>query len=227
MLFKTYSNSTLTPSGARAFTARINTADVDRDLEVLDPAGMDASEFLRNPAIFWNHDYNKPVGKALMIARAPDGWLSPAQVALRPDGFVGDFFPDYAWAMIRQGIVRGVSTGFEIVEARSPAAEDRKRYGPDVERIISRWKLLEWSVAPLQSNTEAVITAVGKGLITRAIAIKAYPTLEIPREDRPDGRRVVIIPCRLRNPGLVYSTLDMMLGKCPDPPARRLNPEVR
>src|SRR6187551_1460557 len=44
------------------FTARITTDALDRQDEVVIPDGGQFSDFLNCGAIFWNHDYNKPVG---------------------------------------------------------------------------------------------------------------------------------------------------------------------
>jgi hypothetical protein len=51
---------------------------------------------------------------------------------------------------------------------------DKKKYGEDVKTIYSRWKLLEVSLAPLQANPEALITAVKKGICSPASARKWF-----------------------------------------------------
>ncbi len=43
-----------------------------------------------------------------------------------------------------------------------------------MQTIFSRWKLLEVSLAPLQANPEALITAVKKGICSPAAARKWF-----------------------------------------------------
>jgi hypothetical protein len=57
---------------------------------------------------------------------------------------------------------------------------DRKKYGGSVSRIFSRWKLLEVSLAPLQANPEALITAVKKGLCS-PVGAKRWFGIEVPK----------------------------------------------
>ncbi len=46
-------------SDPQAFTARISTAALDRDNEVLLPTGADLREFDKSGAGFFNHDYSR------------------------------------------------------------------------------------------------------------------------------------------------------------------------
>jgi len=174
--------------GTRSFTATITTGSKDRDHEVLIPDGMDPTEFKASPTIFWNHWYDQPIGKANSIDKASDGWKSTAEIAARPADYQGDFFPDFAWAMIQQGMVSGVSVGFEPTEERRPTSKDREKHGQDVRSIISKWRLLEWSIAPLQSNIGAVITAVHKGRLSRHAAEAMVPGIDLPR-----AKKVIVL----------------------------------
>lgn len=169
------------------FTARITTAALDRDDEALLPSGMDPSEFDASGTVFWNHDYDKPVavpGKP----RQHDGQVGcPATFLKRPaDWKDGPWFPDFVRAFVQQmnaaGKSVGVSVGFLPVEARKPSKKDRETWGDRVKSVVSKWKLLEWSIAPVQANPEAVITAVGKSL--DRVAFKAlFPTLPLPAHE--------------------------------------------
>jgi hypothetical protein len=175
---------------SRQFTATITAETIDRDREVLLPQGMIATEFNKSPTVFWNHDYNRPVGTCDKLTKLDTSWSAKARIASRPAEMQGEFFPDTVWALIDQGIVKGVSVGFEPIEYRNPTAKDRAKWGESVTRIISKWMLLEWSIAPLQANTDAVITAVGKGLLTRDVAVKAYPGIEFPSAKK---RTVIVV----------------------------------
>lgn len=151
-----------------SFTARITTDGVDRDREVLLPAGCDATDFEKCGAIFWNHNYDQPIGVASKLSRG-DRWIDGRGSFLkRPDDWEGDFFPDFARAFVRQmkaaGRSCGVSVGFVPKEARVPTRDDKAMYGEDVRRVISKWKLLEWSIAPVQANPQAMVQSIGKSL---------------------------------------------------------------
>jgi HK97 family phage prohead protease len=166
----------------RGFTAVITAETIDRDGEVLVPQGMNATEFERNPVLFWNHDYSQPVGKSAGLKRRERDIVGDFTFAQRPDGYVGDFFPEVAAALVGQGIVNGVSVGFvpEDGGARRATEVDRKKYGGNVSTVFSRWKLLEVSLAPLQANPEALITAVRKGVMS-PVAAKKWFGIEAPK----------------------------------------------
>ncbi len=146
---------------AKGFTAVITAETIDRDGEVLIPQGMNSKEFEQNPVLFWNHDYSEPVGKCVGIKRRERDIVGEFAFAQRPDGYSGEFFPEVAAALVGQGIVNGVSVGYVPEEGgtRRATEVDRKKYGGNVSTIFSRWKLLEVSLAPLQANPEALITA--------------------------------------------------------------------
>ena len=168
---------------ASGFTAVITSETIDRDGEVLIPSGMNSKEFDRNPTLFWNHDYAEPVGKAVgPLKRKEREIVADFVFAKRPDGYAGEFFPEVAAALVGQGIVSGVSVGYVPEEGgvRMATDIDRKKYGGSVSRIFSRWKLLEVSLAPLQANPEALITAVKKGLCS-PFGAKRWFGIEVPK----------------------------------------------
>lgn len=153
-----------TTVSAGRFTATISTDSIDRDGEVMVPQGMNSTDFERNPVVFWNHDYSMPVAKGLSLTRNDRSVVAVSEFASRPADFVGPFFPDFARALVEQGVVKGVSVGFMPMAdgMRKATPADRDRYGDGVERVYSKWKLLEFSLAPLPANQDALISAVGK-----------------------------------------------------------------
>jgi hypothetical protein len=68
------------------------------------------------------------------------------------------------------GINPGVSIGFMPIESRNATKADIAKYGAGVGAVHSKWKLLEFSIAPVQANQDAYVTAVGKGLMAREVA---------------------------------------------------------
>jgi len=192
---------------ARGFTAVVSAETLDRDGEVLIPQGCNAKEFLSNPTLFWNHDYTKPVGRCVDLKRVGSTLVGEFEFAQKPDGYEGEFFPEVAAALVGQGVVNAVSVGYvpEIGGVRTALPPDKKRYGERCHTIYNRWKLLEISLAPLQSNPDALITAVKKGFCSERMAKSLFGDIQ-GSEDRkirmtiktaaPRTKMQIILPAR-------------------------------
>lgn len=184
--------------------ATITTETIDRDGEVLISQGMDATSFERNPQLFYNHDWSNPIGNALDLRRSDRQIDATLVFAQRPDDW-GDspYFPKYVESLVTQGVVRGVSIGFQPKDdgVRKATDVDRKQYGDKVHTIYSKWDLMEVSIAPLPANPRALVTAVTKGAVDRAAA-KAFAGVEAPRRIQivvPDiGRLSKLSETRIR-----------------------------
>lgn len=152
---------------AGGFAATITTEMIDRDGEVVIAQGMNAAEYETNPILFYNHDYNLPVGRCLSLERRPTSISAEFKFAERPADFEGPFFPEFVAAMVGQGVVRGVSIGYTAENGgiRRATPDDRKRWGDGVHTVYNKWKLMEISVAPMQCNPGALINAVRKGAV--------------------------------------------------------------
>jgi HK97 family phage prohead protease len=167
---------------AKGFAAVITAETLDRDGEVLIPQGMNSVEFEKNPTLFWNHDYAQPVGRCNGLKRKEATIVGDFTFAQRPDGYGGEFFPEVAAALVGQGVVNAVSVGYvpEDGGVRRATEIDRKKYGDRVHTVYSRWKLLEVSLAPLQANPDALITAVKKGMMS-PVAAKRWFGIDAPK----------------------------------------------
>ena len=183
------------------FSATITQNISDRDDEAVLPIGMIAKDFDTSGAIFWSHDYQQPVAIPVgKLVKTADSVTAKARFMERPAGYVGEFFPDFARAFVTQmskaGRKPGVSIGFIPIESRKPSAKDRAAYGDQCRNVITRWKLLEWSIAPVQANPESYVTAVGKSI--GPAACKALFGVELkeeapPKVEAPPRRTVVIL----------------------------------
>ena len=186
------------------FSAIISSSAVDREDEVLLPHGMIATEFERAGTIFWNHDYDEPIGFAGVLRRTEAGIEAVGNTFMRrPGDYEGPFLPDFARAFVTQaqaaGKQAGVSVGFLPIESRPATKADRERFGMNVRRVHAKWKLLEFSIAPLQANPQAVVTAIGKRLSADAWR-KLFPAIDVdaalaaapmPPPDRSPKRYVI------------------------------------
>lgn len=154
----------------RADISFITTDAVDRDFEVMLPKGGDFSQFRKNPVVTWAHKYDQlPVGRSLWLKReikgSIDGWLAKTQYIIRPpDWGSSPWFADAVWHMVRSGSLPGKSIGFIPLQVRGP--EEREIAArpalAGVKFIIAKWLVLEYAVAPVQSNPDAVVVATAK-----------------------------------------------------------------
>lgn len=161
----------------RSVVASISSISVDRDGDVLIPQGCDATDFLKSPTVFFNHDYKLPVGKCIAIKRMPDHLQATTLFAKKPENHGGDWLPDTLLSLFQQGVIHGFSVGFTPIESRKPTVKDKQLFGKQVNHVYSKWKLLEYSVAPLPANQDAIALAVSKGLVTADAVDRYWPDL--------------------------------------------------
>lgn len=156
----------------RADVSLITSNAKDRDMEVMLPGGGDFKEFKQNPVVPFAHRYDQlPVGRSLWMKRVkpkggqgPDGWLGKTQYTSQPPGWKGDWFPDAVFHFITEGVLRGKSIGFIPMKMHKPIPEEIEKRPElaEVRWVIETWKALEYSVAPVQSNPDAVVVQVAK-----------------------------------------------------------------
>lgn len=167
-MLKKQLDATLKSSGSKV-EATITTESMDRDGEVVISQGMNSTEFELNPIVFYNHDYDQPIGKISELRRGDGKIDATINFAQRPEGFEGSYFPEFVESLVDQGIVKGISIGFAPLEGgvRRASKEDNERYGQGVRQVYSKWKLMEVSVAPLPANPTALVSAVNKGICSQ------------------------------------------------------------
>jgi len=147
--------------GSRQIHATINTSAVDRDREVVLPAGANLAEFERNPVILLGHRADQlPIGRATKLKRHPDAITATIQIATGPRG-------DEVLSLFQGEFLKAFSIGFDPHES-SPPTRDEIRKRPDwaAARLVHRkWTLLEVSVVSVPANPEALAMAVSKGTL--------------------------------------------------------------
>jgi len=155
--------------GERADISLITSDAVDRDFEVMIPKGGDWSQFKRNPVVTFAHSYDQlPVGRALWVKPVKDdkqaGWLAKTQYTERPEDWKDAWFPDAVWHFVKSGDLPGKSIGFLPMDG-SPPEEKEIKARPElasVRFVIRKWLAFEYAAAPVQSNPDAIVVAVGK-----------------------------------------------------------------
>jgi HK97 family phage prohead protease len=176
------------------FIGVVSTATVDRDDEVLLPEGARLHHYARNPILLWQHDPEKPIGTGDRgdIKATADGIRVAYRLARRPDWYTGEFFPDYVRALIADGVLKGLSVGFRVLEGgiRNPSTKDIERFGQEVKRVINKWELLEVSVVSVPCNPDARIAAVTKRCDTAQPSRKHVIEVRVPRLGAEDVQRI-------------------------------------
>ena len=143
--------------GQTVFGFRITSPAVDRDKEVLDPSGMDAANYLRNPVVLWGHDTDQVVGKAVNLRRTAEGWEA--------DIVFADAVSEKARevkALVEGGYVSATSVRFRPLET-----EEGRRGVDPYYRKYTRWELLEVSLVSVPANPDAVRVKAGRVLNSR------------------------------------------------------------
>jgi hypothetical protein len=157
--------------GERADISLITTESLDRDKDVMLAVGMDWTQWKRNPVVTFAHDYQSlPIGKGMWVKRVKSddpntsGWLGKTRYTTKPPDWNAPWLPDAIWHLVRSGDLPGKSLGFIPMEVRKP---DQKEIAarPEIakaQHIISKCMVLEWAVAPIQSNPDALVQHIAK-----------------------------------------------------------------
>lgn len=149
--------TSVTSTGVKAdaeASMTVSTSSPDRDGDRIFPSGLNATAYLRNPALMWSHGGAEkyaaiPIGTVTAIETTSTGiraswrWLADDPLADRVRN---------AW---QQGVIRAASIGFKPIE-RTP----NEHGGFD----ITKFELLEISLCAIPTNAEAVRALKALGL---------------------------------------------------------------
>ena len=153
---------------ARTCVAYISTDTVDEEGEVVLPSGIQTNRFKSTGTVFWNHNYDDPVATCDWLEVNKNGVIASTSFPERPEGHQGEWRPDAVLSLVAAGLCRGISIGFSYLETREPTQKDRKQFkstGNELQRVISKSRLLEYSFAPLPMNEDALVVAASKGFL--------------------------------------------------------------
>jgi len=160
---------------ADALSVVISTRARDRHGDILEPGGLDAAAFLRNPVVLWAHRYDDlPIGRAARI-EARDGAVT-AEVVFDRRPFAREVLRLY-----REGFLAGWSVGFLPREWEVLQDEEGRFAGYH----ITRWELLELSAVPVPANPDALTRELAGGHIQVPALRKALDAALAPAPPKP------------------------------------------
>ncbi|RPH38341.1 phage major capsid protein [bacterium] len=122
-----------------------STPTPDRVGDVVVPEGM---EFKTPFPFLYQHNSRQPIGLVTSAMVSSDGMRVRVQIA---KGGVAPFI-DEAWALIKEGLIRGLSIGFRSLEESWDKTLNGYRY--------LRTEIMELSAVTIPANAEASITSI-------------------------------------------------------------------
>lgn len=161
----------------RAIIHYITTKDIDRDNDIVEPLGMDDTEFSQAPTVLYNHNSYYPIAKSLWRKEKENGILAKTS-------FSKTSFADDVYTLHKEGIINTWSIGFVPIIKSDGTIDPDSVQIIDGLRIFKRWKLYEYSSAPIPANPHAldVIKSVCKSNEMGKLIDEEYFRAEIKKQ---------------------------------------------
>jgi HK97 family phage prohead protease len=149
-MMRSYLNAAVQPLADDEVLVTMSTSAQARDGHVLEARGVDLTNYRANPIVLWQHVPGLPVGNAEDIHVAGDKIV--ARIRFAPLG-ISDT-ADTVRGLVKAGIVKGCSIGFDIIDA-VPLNDAKPRGG----LRITAAEILECSFVSIPADTGAQVTA--------------------------------------------------------------------
>jgi len=131
-------------------------ATVDRMGDTIDPEGWETAAYLKNPVVLWAHDaLAPPIGRTVNLFTDARGLVGDIEFAKAEEyAFADTIFRLVSAKFINAGSVGFLPLDYSLAKNR-PGGIDFKRQ-----------ELLEFSLAPVPANANALVQAQAKRVIT-------------------------------------------------------------
>jgi hypothetical protein len=197
--------------GSRTVERYVSTRDVDRDMEVLDPAGAILDQFKLAPQVLWAHDYSlPPTAKDLWIRADEYGIKARSQYATTERA-------EEVFQLIQGGFLNTSSVGFIPLkrvwkgdaEWGGLVSKLNAKWQTDLEKagaqvITTKWIMIEHSDVPVPANPNALNYAVSKGLALSDAMLAALQVKEAEEiEEETEETEAQVEPEPTREPDII------------------------
>jgi HK97 family phage prohead protease len=146
----------------RSITSYISTVDKDRYGDIVEPGGMDASLFQKNPVVLWGHmSYLPPIARNAWLKADEKGILAKSIFDTREEA-------EEIFRLYEQGFLHAFSIGFLPKVWERMYTDDGGFQGIHFQE----WEMLEYSGVSVPANGEALVNAYQKGLIKDTVTIQ-------------------------------------------------------
>src|SRR5580765_1358896 len=149
-----YAQRTAPPPGGEPDEFIWSDGSIDRMGDVIEPAGWQLDKLKSDPPVLFNHDRGQVVGRWTNV-RVKDGKLIGKIVWVKSDKWP---MAQYIRDLVREGILRTVSVGFQPLARQPLTKEADPTHGPF--RFIKQ-QLLECSLVSVPANPNALALAKG------------------------------------------------------------------
>ena len=132
---------------------------VDRGNDLIPPEAFNLDEFKALPIIFFNHDRDMPIGKAVNLQVKEDGLYVKAKLSSSAHPEI-----ERVRTLVKEGILKAFSVGFDPIKVDQEEVEGKQ------VNVIKEANLLEISVVSLPMAQHSLFSVSSKSLSQMPIA---------------------------------------------------------
>jgi HK97 family phage prohead protease len=186
-------------SGKRMFTGIASTISTDTDGDIVEPRGMEIK--IPTP-LLWQHKSGEPIGWVRAARVSDKGIEVDCEVAEINESDSPELKAeiDKRWTQLKTGLVRGLSIGFNALEAARIEGTYGYRY--------LKTKLLELSTVTIAANQDCSLTAIKSADVAMrraALGAKSLPVVRLDPSPAASGTQSPGVPgTEQRRKGVVY-----------------------
>jgi hypothetical protein len=150
--------------GERAEISLVSAESIDREGEVVLAKGMELRWFQKNPVVTFAHKYDElPAGRCQWIKKVDGGLKAKTVYPKAPEDWQGPWLPSAIWQLTKDKALNGKSIGFIATKMRPPSRDEA--HWKNAANVIESAILLEYAIAPIPVNQDAIVEAIAKGSV--------------------------------------------------------------